>query len=171
MKYFPQKLLHHTCGLRLYVISFTYPRLATNCYDMEGRCQCGTIRFITPLPEPSKIYVCHCTECRHQSSSYCGITAIFPWFEVPMVNSDGTVRIGTFTRRTLQGRQLECLFCLSCGSRLIHRTRGENSLSVKGGCLEALSREMMSKAVHIWCKEAVMEIPPGTECWEAEPED
>jgi hypothetical protein len=88
-----------------------------------------------------------------------------------MVNSDGTVRIGTFTRRTLQGRQLECLFCLSCGSRLIHRTRGENSLSVKGGCLEALSREMMSKAVHIWCKEAVMEIPPGAECWEEEPED
>lgn len=140
-------------------------------YTMEGRCQCGTIRFTTPLPAPSKIYVCHCTECRHQSSSYCGITAIFPWFEVPTVNSDGTKRIGTFTRKTLRGRQLECLFCLSCGSRLIHRTRGEDSLGVKGGCLDALTREMMSKAIHIWCKEAVMEIPPGAECWEEEPDD
>lgn len=71
----------------------------------------------------------------------------------------------------MKGRELECLFCLSCGSRLIHRARGADSLSVKGGCLEALTREMMSKAVHIWCKEAVMEIPPGAESWPAEPED
>jgi hypothetical protein len=60
---------------------------------------------------------------------------------------------------------------MSCGSRLIHRTHGEDALSVKGGCLEGLSRQMMAKAVHIWCKEAVMEIPAGVERWEEEPEE
>lgn len=88
-----------------------------------------------------------------------------------MTNSNGTSLIGIYTRRTLSNRQLECLFCTSCVSRLIHRTQGKDALSVKGGCLEDLTQQMMSKAVHIWCKEAVMEIPAGVESWEEEPEE
>jgi hypothetical protein len=30
---------------------------------------------------------------------------------------------------------------------------------------------MMFEAVHIWCKEAIMEIPAGVERWEEEPDD
>jgi len=135
---------------------------------MEGRCQCARIQFTTPLPAPLKIYVCHCTECRHQSSSSCGITTIFPWFEIPV--QDINSPIGAYTRKTLNNRDLECLFCQSCGSRLIHRARGEQTLSVKGGCLLNLTKEMMSKAVHIWCKEAIIEIPSGVERWDEEPD-
>ena len=42
-------------------------------------------------------------------------------------------------------------------------------LSVKAGCLEGLNREMMRKAVHIWTKSAVIDIPEGVEQYEEEP--
>ncbi len=42
-------------------------------------------------------------------------------------------------------------------------------MSVKGGCLEGLTKEMVGKGVHIWVKEAVVEIPEGVEWFEEEP--
>ncbi|EEH10454.1 conserved hypothetical protein [Histoplasma capsulatum G186AR] len=149
---------------------------------MEGRCQCGLIRFTTPLARPLKIYICHCTECRHQSASAYGVTAIFPSFEIPdpeptashapATNYDPATSpaIGTHTRQTLSDKTLECLFCKQCGVRLVHRVRGADYLSVKAGCLEGLDKEMMVGAIHIWCKEAVVEIPEGVERWEEEPD-
>ena len=53
----------------------------------------------------------------------------------------------------------------------MHRVRGEETLSVKAGCLEGLSKEMMRDAEHIWCKEAVIDIPEGARQWEEEPND
>lgn len=53
--------------------------------------------------------------------------------------------------------------------RLMHRVRGEEQLSVKAGCLEGLNKEVMAGAIHIWCKEAVVEIPDGVEKWDEEP--
>nr|KMM67219.1 hypothetical protein CPAG_03554 [Coccidioides posadasii RMSCC 3488] len=144
---------------------------------MEGQCQCSQVRFTTPLPRPLQIYICHCTECRHQSSSSYGLTAIFPQFEIPAPQADSDspdatppAGIGLYTRPTLSGRQLECLFCKNCGSRLMHRARGDRTLSVKAGCLIGLSKELMKDAVHIWCKEAVTEIPDGVERFEEEPD-
>ncbi|KAL1970817.1 hypothetical protein VTN77DRAFT_2651 [Rasamsonia byssochlamydoides] len=151
---------------------------------MEGRCQCSLIRFTTPLPEPIKIFVCHCTECRHQSSSAYGISVIFPVFEIPdpKLNNknnndynttsgkgDENAAIGIYTRQTLTGHTLECLFCRNCGARLIDRIPGEPTLCVKGGCLVGLNRAMMTKAAHVWCKEAVVEVPEGVERWEENP--
>ncbi|KIY04089.1 uncharacterized protein Z520_00781 [Fonsecaea multimorphosa CBS 102226] len=49
---------------------------------MEGRCQCGSVRFRTPQEKPIKWYICHCHECRRQSASAFGISAIFPHFDL-----------------------------------------------------------------------------------------
>ncbi|KAL2374750.1 hypothetical protein BDBG_08508 [Blastomyces gilchristii SLH14081] len=147
---------------------------------MEGRCQCGLIRFTTPCPRPLKIYICHCTQCRHQSASSYGLTAIFPSFDIPepepsvshtITNYDPTSSsaIGIHRRQTFSNKIMDCLFCKQCGVRLMHRVRGEERLSVKAGCLEGLNKEMMAGAIHIWCKEAVVEIPEGAERWDEEP--
>lgn len=53
----------------------------------------------------------------------------------------------------------------------MHRARGEKTLGVKAGCLVGLNKMMMAKAIHIWCKEAVVDIPEGAERWEGEPDD
>lgn len=50
---------------------------------MDASCQCRTITFKTPLPEPLALYICHCLECRHQSSSAFGCSAKFPKFPLP----------------------------------------------------------------------------------------
>ena len=132
---------------------------------MDGRCQCGSIKFKTPLPEPLVIYVCHCTECRHQSSSAFGVSAIFPSFDL---GSSQYEAIGVYNRDTRSGSRLNCLFCEICGSRLIHRVEaGEDTLCVKGGCLERLS---LQDAIHIWCKEAIVEIPAGARTFDEEPD-
>lgn len=49
------------------------------------------------------------------------------------------------------------------------RTPGEPTLCVKGGCLVGLNKEMIAKAAHVWCKEAVVEVPEGVERWEENP--
>ena len=138
---------------------------------MEARCQCGLVRLTTPLPAPLKIYICHCTECRHQSSSAFGISAIFPTFNIP---SPASENLGMYRRITLSNRALDCYFCKNCGSRVIHKTEGKETLSVKGGCLVGLNKEMLTKeggVAHIRCMSAVVEIPDGVERWEEEPDD
>ncbi|KAJ5683434.1 hypothetical protein N7462_006599 [Penicillium macrosclerotiorum] len=144
---------------------------------MNARCQCSKVRFTTSTDKPLAIYACHCTECQHQSSSAFGITAIFPFFKLPESLNE---HVGIYTRLTLKGRHMECLFCKNCGSRLLHRFRdavpgpGEKpgptaTSNVKGACLEGLNKEMMKSAVHIWTQHAIVEIPEGAEQWDKEP--
>ena len=130
---------------------------------MEGHCQCGQIRFTTPEPKPSAVYFCYCNECRHQSSSAHGISAIFPAFGITPPYEGA---LSVYTRKKLNGRTLDCLFCSRCGSRLMHKAQGEKMVAVKGGCLDGLN---VSHAVHIWCKEAIVPIPDGIERFEEEP--
>ena len=42
-------------------------------------------------------------------------------------------------------------------------------VSVKSGCLDALTKEDLRRAVHIWTKSAVVDIPEGVEAHEEEP--
>ncbi|OQE28553.1 hypothetical protein PENSTE_c003G07310 [Penicillium steckii] len=144
---------------------------------MKARCQCSKVEFTTSTDKPLALYACHCTECRHQSASAFGITAIFPYFELPESVSD---LVGSYTRTTLKDRQMECLFCKNCGARLLHRFRhfvpapGEKAdpkatTNVKGGCLEDLDKDMMKDVIHIWTKHAIVDIPEGAQQWEADP--
>ncbi|GAP85324.1 putative glutathione-dependent formaldehyde-activating enzyme [Rosellinia necatrix] len=128
---------------------------------MEARCQCGAVRFTTPLPKPLAVYICHCAECRWQSSSAFGTSAIFPRFELPK-----TELLSCYTRATHSGHTLYCYFCQRCGTRLIHTTPGKNVVSVKGGCLSGLD---WGTAIHIWTKSAMLPIPEGSEAYSEEP--
>jgi len=132
---------------------------------MDATCQCGAVAFKTPLLNPLAIYICHCDECRRQSASAFGTSAIFPSFELPKKLKDS---LGCYTRPTASGSELNCFFCKKCGTRLIHAKPGRDTLSVKGGCLEKLD---WSKAKHIWTKRAVVPIPEGAARDEEEPSD
>ncbi|KAK1755217.1 glutathione-dependent formaldehyde-activating [Echria macrotheca] len=122
---------------------------------MDVSCQCGAVAFKTPLPKPLALYICHCSECRRQTSSAFGTSAIFPRFNLP--NSD---LLSCYTRPTSTGQILNCYFCKICGTRLIHSTPGKNVVSVKGGCINGLD---WKAAIHIWTKSAMVPIPEGSE--------
>lgn len=66
---------------------------------------------------------------------------------------------------------MRCYFCNVCGSRLVHARDGVGSVSVKGGCLTKLDPQMIKRAVHIWTREALVEIPEGAVRFEGEPPD
>lgn len=48
----------------------------------------------------------------------------------------------------------------------MHKCNEDETLSVKAGCLDEFD---LKGAVHIWCKDAIMEIPSGVERYQEEP--
>ena len=111
---------------------------------LTGGCQCGAIRYQVAAT-PSRIYVCHCTECRAQSSSAFGISVIVPPDAVSL--TQGAPRV--WSRPTASGKLLACAFCPDCGSRIWHRNAPDaDEMSIKGGSLD--EPVDLTGAVHIW---------------------
>ena len=134
--------------------------------SMNGSCSCGAVMFMTPTSKPIMLFHCHCIDCRKQSSSAFGTSAIFPFFSV---NDDHSV--SSFIRECDSGRRQQCYFCTECGSRILHahlfEDRNPEVVAVKGGLLEGLD---WSEAKHIYCRSAVVPIPEGVERWEGAPD-
>jgi hypothetical protein len=135
---------------------------------LSGGCQCGAVRYEVTAAL-SAIYVCHCRECRRQSASAFGISAIVPRAALRLVR--GTPRF--WSRATDSGNQLDCAFCPDCGSRLWHERAGagpDASVSVKGGSLD--QPPDVSRAVHIWTSRKLpgIVIPEGATRFDREPE-
>ncbi|HZR82940.1 MAG TPA: GFA family protein [Candidatus Binatia bacterium] len=131
-----------------------------------GGCQCGAIRYEL-AGDLVAVYVCHCRECRKQSSSAFGISAaaMRSAFRV----TRGTPRM--WSRPTDSGNTLQCFFCGDCGSRLWHQRRGADAvISIKGGSLD--DAVDLSGATHIWTSRMLpgIVLPEGCARFEGEPE-
>ena len=137
---------------------------------MEAKCQCEAITL--PLPgQPIKVYHCHCTECRRQSASAYGTSAVFPADAIFPIPDELRAKMGMWSRPADSGRTVDCYFCRGCGVRLFHRIIGvdgtpRETVTVKGGLVDGLD---WKGATHIFTKSAVVPIPEGAEAFEAEP--
>ena len=140
--------------------------MSLNPDEQLGGCQCGGIRYAAPKL-PLVIYVCHCAECRKQSSSAFGISFTVTRSALRLLQ--GTPHY--WSRKTASGHTLECAFCSVCGSRLWHRSSGHpNTINIKGGSLdEPLD---LSNAVHIWVSRKLpgVVIPSGALSFAEEPD-
>jgi len=139
---------------------------------MDIRCQCGGISFQTPTSAPLSLYHCHCTECRKQSSSAFGTSAIFPAKGLFPLSEELKSKLACWTRPAKGGRTLDCYFCKNCGVRIMHRSREADgqereTVSIKGGVIEGLRWD---GAKHIYTRSAVVEVPPDAERWETTPD-
>lgn len=144
---------------------------------MDVKCQCGTVSFRTSTPQPIDLYHCHCLECRKQSASAFGTSAIFSAEGIFPLSADLSSKLAVWSRpggEESQGKTtMNCYFCKVCGVRIMHRdvdAKGEwvkGTVSVKGGCVEGLD---WRAGKHIFCRSAVVPIPEGAERWEAGPE-
>lgn len=118
----------------------------TNRDRLAGGCQCGAVRYEISAA-PLDVYICHCTECRRQSSSAFGISVIVAVDHFRVVEG----RPKCWSRPTASGGFLDCHFCADCGSRLWHRGRdADDILSVKGGSLD--NPVDLSDVAHIWTR-------------------
>jgi hypothetical protein len=131
---------------------------------MTGRCQCGGAAYEI-AGAPVSVYVCHCLECRRQSSSAFGISVIVRAADFSVVRGN----LKRWTRPTDSGGTLDCTFCADCGSRLFHAVPGDDVVSVKGGLLD--SPVDLTGAAHIWTsrKLAGVAIPAGAPTYPGEP--
>lgn len=132
---------------------------------MEGGCQCGLIRYrvVGALVD---LYVCHCRECRKQSSSAFGISVMVKSSD--LVRLSGAPRI--WTRHASVAGTLDCAFCPRCGTRLWHGDPDRDpTVSIKGGSLDIPPD--LSQAKHIWTSRKLQGIliPEGAEIHAEEP--
>ena len=114
---------------------------------LTGGCQCGQLRYrVTKLP--MTLYCCHCTECQGQASSAFGMSLRVA---ADAVEIEG--EYGSFTRDEGRASAAEGIFCPKCGSRIIHRGRGEDSgSSIKAGSLD--QKDWLHPVGHIWTDSA-----------------
>lgn len=110
---------------------------------LTGGCQCGAVRYGLSA-EPLQIYVCHCRECQRQSASAFGISVIAPRAAFTVTQGEAQ----RWSRPTDSGRTLHCHFCARCGSRVWHESAGNDTVSIKGGTLDAPVD--LTNAIHIW---------------------
>lgn len=129
-------------------------------------CQCGTIRFQAPTPQPIAKYVCHCTECQKQSASAFGTSAIFPAKGLWPLPSHLHKHIQKWMRLADSGNTVECYFCKVCGVRILHRVlllkekTPKPTVTVRGGCVEGFN---LVGARHIYTRTAMVPVPEDSD--------
>ena len=100
-----------------------------------GGCQCGQIRYEIRA-EPLTLYACHCKECQKQSSSAFGMSMPVPRDTVVILQGQPK----QWKRVSDSGREVSCLFCGECGTRLFHNpARNTKITNVKSGTLDDTS--------------------------------
>ncbi len=111
---------------------------------LTAGCQCGAVRYAVS-DDPLALYVCHCRECRKQSTSAIGLSLIVR--RAAFCVTPG--RVESWSRATDSGRTLHCAFCPDCESRLWHEPEGvAETISVKAGSLD--EPVDLRPTVHIW---------------------
>jgi hypothetical protein len=130
--------------------------------QINGRCHCGGVSF-TALIDPSRVMVCHCTDCQVLSGAPFRAVAAADFASLKV---EGETR--SYVKLADSGNRRAQVFCPVCATPL-YATAPENPTSVviRLGCVQ--QRTELVPAVQIWQHsalpwvEALNEIPasPG----------
>lgn len=111
-----------------------------------GGCQCGQIRYEIQA-EPLTLYACHCKECQKQSSSAFGMSLSVARDAVILLKGQPK----EWKRVSESGREVSCLFCSECGTRLFHNPARDSKITnVKPGTLDETTG--LSPVAHLWTR-------------------
>lgn len=122
----------------------------TSITTRTGGCQCGNIRYEL-VGAPQMLYVCHCTDCQHQSSSAFGMSLIMNPHEIDF--SQSKKQLQTWDTLGGDGSIKRCAFCPTCGSRIMHGSDDpDEAVSIKAGSLDDTS--WLQPVAHIWLRSA-----------------
>lgn len=107
-----------------------------------GQCLCGRVHYQV-RGEPSRIGLCHCSDCRRESGSAFVTFAVWP--------RQAFSSTGDFS--TYEGRS----FCFACGARLFNLTEEEAELRI--GSLDMAPTDL-TPTFEIWVKRRESWLPP-----------
>ena len=133
----------------------------------SGGCQCGQIRYEIRA-EPLTLYACHCKECQKQSSSAFGLSMPVPRAAVVILQGQPK----QWQRVSDSGREVSCLFCGECGTRLFHNpARNAKITNVKAGTLDDTS--WLQPVGNLWTQSSQKWVLLSDEIlnYEAQPSD
>ena len=134
--------------------------------ELTGGCQCGAVRYELKA-RPETVLVCHCTDCRKQTSSAFALVAVVPEEHFRMMQGE----LKTFEGRAASGRAKTGAFCPDCGSRIWHRIEWRpGKLSIRAGTLD--DPGALEPTTHLWTSRKLpwVVIPDGVKAFETQPE-
>lgn len=110
---------------------------------IDGACHCGAVSFTAEI-DPSRVMVCHCTDCQVLSGA--------PFRAVVAAPFEGLVVSGqtrSYIKVAQSGNRRAQVFCPECGTPL-WATAPENPTAViiRLGCVR--QRAQLKPAVQIW---------------------
>jgi hypothetical protein len=115
---------------------------------VEGRCHCGKISYEAEV-DPSKVTICHCTDCQTLSGSAYRASVPAPAASFKL---RGTPR--KYTKTADSGTQRCHAFCADCGSPVYSCAISDPPFySLRVGCLA--QRDQLPPGKQIWCQSAV----------------
>ena len=132
----------------------------------EGGCHCGKLRYRV-TGEPLGVSVCHCADCQRQSGSAFSMSMVVPKDAFEWLAGEPA----RFAMKADSGADKDCLFCASCGVRILNRLGSmPDSVNVKPGTLDDTS--WLEPKLHVWTrsKQPWVEIPAGATSFDANPQ-
>lgn len=116
---------------------------------INGACHCGRVTFTAEV-DPSRVTVCHCTDCQVFSGSA---------FRLGVVTTPDKLKIEGPTRRYVKtaqsGNRRVQVFCPECGTPLYAASADDSAgpISLRVGCIEQRTR--LRPAAQIWQRSAL----------------
>ena len=113
--------------------------------QIDGRCHCGLISFTAEV-DPSRVTVCHCTDC--QALSGAPFRAIVP---APIENFVLHGEPKRYIKTAQSGNPRAQSFCPECGTPLYAAPPdGPKSVNIRLGCVT--QRAQLKPARQIWLR-------------------
>lgn len=114
-------------------------------YPVNGRCQCGSVRYQL-LEPPLKVIACHCKECQTLSTSAFSITSMI---KAESIKFEGEMH--EWERSSDSGNRNVARFCPNCGNRIYHINPDQPEVIKLKGRLE--NSDHVQPTAHIWLSE------------------
>jgi hypothetical protein len=119
---------------------------------INGACHCGSVSFTAEI-NPSRVMLCHCTDCQAMSGSAFRFLVLAP---IASFAVHGTTK--SYVKVADSGNRRAQVFCPECGTPL-YAVAPENPtyVSIRLGCVE--QRAALRPAAQIWQHSAMPWLP------------
>jgi len=116
--------------------------------QINGGCHCGAVSFTADI-DPSRVVLCHCTDCQIMSGSAFRMVVLAPIDKFAVSGrTKGYVKVAESGNRRMQ------VFCPECGTPLYAMAPEHTAtVSIRVGCVR--ERAQLRPAAQIWARSAM----------------